>query len=135
MTRINVVPVETLCDQHLLAEHRELTRIPNTIHSGKAVVDVLKIPSEYTLGTGHVRFFYDKLGFLYKRYMQLHNECLYRGFNVQFIWPEDVKLDDPRYKFLFKNYTPTLKAHKINMGRIIERTPVNARYTKRNCND
>ncbi|OYQ73494.1 hypothetical protein B9T20_07170 [Wohlfahrtiimonas sp. G9077] len=31
MTRINVVDVETLCDQHLLAEHRELTRIPNDI--------------------------------------------------------------------------------------------------------
>lgn len=25
MTRINVVDVETLCDQHLLAEHRELS--------------------------------------------------------------------------------------------------------------
>lgn len=29
MTRINLVPPEELCDQHLLAEHRELTRIPN----------------------------------------------------------------------------------------------------------
>ncbi|HGJ5874346.1 MAG TPA: pyrimidine dimer DNA glycosylase/endonuclease V [Arsenophonus apicola] len=29
MTRINVIPPNELCDQHLLAEHRELTRIPN----------------------------------------------------------------------------------------------------------
>ena len=35
MTRINLVPPEELCDQHLLAEHRELTRIPNAVAKGK----------------------------------------------------------------------------------------------------
>ncbi|WP_084023089.1 pyrimidine dimer DNA glycosylase/endonuclease V [Xenorhabdus hominickii] len=33
MTRINVILSSELCDQHLLAEHRELTRIPNDISS------------------------------------------------------------------------------------------------------
>lgn len=35
MTRINLIPPEELCDQHLLAEHRELTRIPNAVARGK----------------------------------------------------------------------------------------------------
>ena len=34
MTRINLVPPAELCDQHLLAEHRELTRIPNAVARG-----------------------------------------------------------------------------------------------------
>jgi len=35
MTRINLVPPQELCDQHLLAEHRELTRIPNAVARGR----------------------------------------------------------------------------------------------------
>ena len=36
MTRINAgIPVEKLSDQHLLAEHREIKRIPNTKFTGK----------------------------------------------------------------------------------------------------
>jgi hypothetical protein len=31
MTRINLIPVEELTDQHLLAEHREIKRIPNAV--------------------------------------------------------------------------------------------------------
>jgi len=31
MTRINLIPVSELTDEHLLAEHRELKRIPNLI--------------------------------------------------------------------------------------------------------
>lgn len=32
MTRINTIPVQELCDSHILAEIREITRIPNTIN-------------------------------------------------------------------------------------------------------
>lgn len=130
MTRINVVPVETLCDQHLLAEHRELTRIPNSILSGKAKVDVLKIPKEYTLGTGHVRFFYDKLEFLYNRYNQIHNECINRGFNVTHIWPSEVHMGNLKFKYLFKNWAITEDAININKARIMERMPAKPRFTK-----
>ena len=35
MTRINLINVEELTDQHLLAEHREIKRIPNVISKGK----------------------------------------------------------------------------------------------------
>ena len=73
MTRINLVPPAELCDQHLLAEHRELTRIPNAVAKGK--YHLKGQPAEYKLGEGHVRFFFNKLAFLKKRYDALHAEC------------------------------------------------------------
>jgi hypothetical protein len=39
MTRINLIPVNELTDQHLLAEHREIKRIPNVILSGRYNLD------------------------------------------------------------------------------------------------
>ncbi|WP_200898215.1 pyrimidine dimer DNA glycosylase/endonuclease V [Xenorhabdus khoisanae] len=55
MTRINVILPSELCDQHLLAEHRELTRIPNDIVKKQGNV-TLSALSAYTLGKGHVIF-------------------------------------------------------------------------------
>jgi len=82
MTRINAhIPPQNLCNQHLMAEYREAKRIPNTIKSGKAVLK--NIPSKFTLGTGHVKYFYNKLGYLKRRYEALYEECIRRGFNIQ----------------------------------------------------
>lgn len=90
MTRINVgVPPRELSDKHLLAEHREIKRIPNMVYSGRAILK--DIPKEFTLGKGHVKFFYDKLLYLRTRYMELYHECLLRGFkvtNYSSAWPE-----------------------------------------------
>jgi deoxyribonuclease (pyrimidine dimer) len=81
MTRISVgIRAIELCDAHLIKERIELLRIPNAIKSGKAVVK--NIPSNFTLGTGHVKFFYDKLGYLQKRYQELTAECIERDFKV-----------------------------------------------------
>jgi deoxyribonuclease (pyrimidine dimer) len=82
MTRINagIRPAE-LVDQHLLAELREIKRIPNVVKQGKAKLD--GIPERFSLGTGHVRFFYNKLGYLLRRYRSLRAEAIRRGFQVQ----------------------------------------------------
>ena len=81
MTRINAdIPVKELVGKHLLAEHREIKRIPNTITSGKAKIE--NIPQDFRLGTGHVKFFYDKQKFLLNRYRQIYAECIDRGYNV-----------------------------------------------------
>lgn len=125
MTRINLVPPQELCDQHLLAEHRELTRIPNAVARGK--FHLRGQPADYKLGAGHVRFFFDKLHFLHRRYAALHAECLARGFNVQNIWPQDLP-DTPE---LWQDYTPTAAALHLNRERIRERLPAKARYTAR----
>jgi len=81
MTRINVgVGPEELPDKLLLAEHREITRIPNAVRSGLA--KMAGIPETFRLGAGHVKFFYDKLGYLQRRYDALYLECVARSFNV-----------------------------------------------------
>ena len=83
MTRINVgIDPGELPVKLLLAEHRELKRIPNMVSAGR--VNMKGIPKEFTLGTGHVKFFYDKLGYLKNRYHDIYNECLDRGCNVQY---------------------------------------------------
>lgn len=125
MTRINLVPPTELCDQHLLAEHRELTRIPNAIAKGKFSLDGQ--PKDYKLGEGHVRFFMNKLTFLKTRYDLLHEECLARGFKVQYFWTEDLP-QDPR---LWLDYQPTESALAINRERIALRMPEKPRFTER----
>lgn len=123
MTRINLVPPQELCDQHLLAEHRELTRIPNAVAKGK--FSLKGQPIDYKLGEGHVRFFFNKLGFLKKRYDLLHAECKARGFNVQYFWQNGLPTDPN----LWLDYEPTEQALKANRERIAERMPSKARFT------
>lgn len=126
MTRVNVVPVEALCNKHLLAEFREITRIPNAVAKGKFCMT--NQPADYKLGEGHVKFFYNKLDFLHKRYIQLLIECEHRGFSVNYVWP--VKLDSG-YEALWLDYKPSARALASNKKRIIERLPAKAVWTNR----
>ena len=116
MTRINIgVPPRELTNKHLIAEHREIKRIPNVISKGK--YNLKSIPSEFTLGKGHVSFFYDKLGYLKERYISLYNECIARGFNVQ---NYEASWDGvPRE--LMNGYIPTEKDIRIITERIADR--------------
>jgi len=116
MTRINVAikPIE-LTDKHLMAEHREIKRIPNCIAKGR--YNMKGQPSEFTLGTGHVKFFYDKLGYLKTRYESLYAECIKRGFNVQYYG--DAWSNIPNN--LMGDYTPTNRDREIILERINER--------------
>ncbi len=125
MTRINLIPPSELCDQHLLAEFRELTRIPNAVAKGK--YSLVGIPDDYKLGTGHVRFFFNKLMFLKKRYQDLYEECKARNFNVTYIWPETL----PENESLWLDYVPTVNAIEVNRARIQERMPAKPRFTAR----
>lgn len=116
MTRINAhIKPSVLCDQHLLAEHREIKRIPNTIRSGKA--KLTGIPKTFSLGKGHVKFFYNKLSYLQNRYADLHQECIRRGFNVTDYSGCFLGLDYSLYGFL--EFDPTIKV--TLESRIIER--------------
>lgn len=56
MTRINVgIPPKDLNTKHLIAEHREIKRVPNLIKKGR--LKSSNIPSNFTLGAGHIKFF------------------------------------------------------------------------------
>ena len=117
MTRINVgiQPVE-LSNQHLIAEHREIKRIPNCIAKGKYNME--GIPDKFKLGIGHVKFFYNKLLYLKNRYISLYNECIKRGFNVQ----NYIDAWDNIPQELMNDYKATYKDRLIIQERIYERT-------------
>ena len=123
MTRINVVPVTELCDQHLFAEFRELSRIPNTLVSGKISPD--SAPLEYTLGKGHVKWAANHLAWLYNRYLVLFDECRERGYSVTWKWNSQAS---EMFPDLWNDYTPTQEALNLNRGRIQERMPVVPRF-------
>lgn len=119
MTRINLIDPKFLCDQHLLAEHRELTRIPNCLLTGKYSLEGKHIPTSYVLGTGHVTFFFNKIDFLFERYLQLHQECLNRNFAVTWKFPTLLSFKDSDNI----QYTVTKQDRSLNKARLIERTP------------
>ena len=116
MTRINagVRPYE-LVDKHLLAEAREIKRIPNCISKGR--YSMKGQPDKFTLGKGHVKFFYSRLLYLKKRYEEIYLECKRRGFNVTYFgdaWngvPEE----------LMNDYSPTIEDREIVLERICDR--------------
>jgi hypothetical protein len=116
MTRINVgvKPIE-LTQKHLMAEHREIKRIPNCITKGR--YNLKGQPEIFTLGTGHVKFFYDKLKYLKRRYEALYRECRLRGINVQYYG--DAWNDVPPE--LMGDYNPTPRDRQIILQRIKER--------------
>lgn len=112
MTRVNVgFSPKNLTRQHLIAEHREIKRIPNQVKSGR--VKVKHIP-QFKLGTGHVHFFTDRLGYLKKRYLEVYNECIRRGYNVQ----NYASAWDGIPQELMGDYEPTKEDKKLIKERI-----------------
>ena len=86
MTRINSdLDPKTLKRMHLVAELREITMVPAALRRSlktRAPESIRKgIPSKFTLNKGHVLFFYDKLGFLIKRFNRLADEMERRGYS------------------------------------------------------
>jgi deoxyribonuclease (pyrimidine dimer) len=121
MTRINLVDPSTLHRKHLVAELHELPRVFSLARKAQHVLRKKKIPQEYVLGTGHVTFFYDKLGFLLNRYDLLCQEMRNRKYNCNQIPKEELIKDIP--SFMVRDYEPTDAAIKANANRIQERMP------------
>lgn len=128
MTRINLVPVEELTQAHSFGEYKEILRVfggtkkalqkyPNKWSFYKAYGD--KIPTEYTMGTGHVLFFYDKLMFIAERYQQLCQWRKVRGYKYTELSIQELL--DGLPDFVLQSYTPTEDALQINRERIAER--------------
>lgn len=124
MTRINLVEPSTLSDKHLLAEYRELPRIFTLAFAawgrGERLEDA-RNPTEYCLGSGHVRFFYTKLSFLRARFLSLVSEMWLRGW-------DPAHLDVPACYHKMpdgwcQDYIPTPEAIALNLARLRERNP------------
>ena len=82
MTRINVgIPPAELCDQHLIAEYRELPRLFSFVSKRTP-------PAAFTLGTGHVLWCAQYQGSLALRQASLIAEMARRGFRTSHAAPE-----------------------------------------------
>lgn len=126
MTRINVVEPSELTNKHLMGELHEITRVYGLVRKAQDrkinkynFKDKIKQPSAYTMGTGHVYFFYDKLGFITERYYALNQEAVKRNFNVNPIDKEQLVAGIQQW--WFGEYKPTQEAVEINRQRIAER--------------
>lgn len=125
MTRINLVPPEELMDQHLFAEFREIKMVPKALQrslNSKSITQVLNnIPSEFTLNTGHVTFFYNKGKYLLERYEQIKKELDRRNvqYNKNSIFDPDCIMVNSLY--FYNDYTPTQEALSIIRERIQDR--------------
>ncbi len=129
MTRINVVPPAELSDQHLLAEYREIQRIPAALekslraHGGVTDAVVAKIPKAYCVGSGHVYFFYNKGTFLRNRFAALCKEMAKRGMQVRYT------VYDPQGKMHAPCWSGTYKATKE--ARALNQTRLRARWSEK----
>lgn len=126
MTRINVVEPSELTNKHLMGELHEITRVYGLVRKAQDrkinkynFKDKIKQPDAYTMGTGHVYFMYDKLGFITKRYYALNDEAKSRGFKVNPINQDE--LTSGIHSWWFGDYNPTPEALEINRQRISER--------------
>lgn len=117
MTRINVIPPRELSDKHLVAEYRELPRLYALSQAWRARGFDKDIPAEYTLGKGHVLFFYGRLIFIWKRHWLLCHEMQDRSFTVNYWPPQSLDLDFAQAN----DYLPTREALRINRERINKR--------------
>lgn len=122
MTRINCIPLSQLSGQHLIAEYRELPRIFALVRAaiarGESPGDPRNPPC-YTLGTGHVRFFYCRLGYLVKRQSAIIAEMRARGYRPAFDDPSRLIAGIPNEWCL--DWDPPPEAIAINLARIAER--------------
>jgi len=124
MTRINLVPVGELANQHLMAEFREIKMVPKSLARSLKTQSVemvaKKIPTRFTLNTGHVLFFYDKGMYLNERYTQLVAELVRRGFKINADAPFDPEgtMNAAPWN---GDYKPTEEALTIIRQRIAEK--------------
>lgn len=118
MTRINCVPPEELCREHLVAEYRELPRVFALAAKAYPRRDKFVAPSQYTLGAGHVKFFYQRLGYCSRRFFQLKAEMLRRGYKPAYDYPPLVEVGTE----WFQDWEPDPTALFLNRQRILERT-------------
>lgn len=118
MTRINsAIPVENLTDEHLLAEHREIKRLPWCLEKAIESGSIMNIPEKFTLGKGHVLFFLDKMRYTLFRSHAIYSELHQRGFNVKY-WGFKWWNIEERFN---NEYTPTSEERDLLIERITER--------------
>jgi deoxyribonuclease (pyrimidine dimer) len=124
MTRINCIDPAMLSGKHLVAEYRELPRVFGLAHAAMLrgeQPDAPRFPSRYTMGRGHVLFFYPRCGYLRSRFLLLVAEMQRRGYSPAY---PDVP---PVFQYLDKawrgTWTPDAPAVRVNVVRLLNKDP------------
>jgi deoxyribonuclease (pyrimidine dimer) len=92
------VKVDELHRVFLMAEYRELPMVLASLNrtiNSKRGFSQDRVPKMFTLNTGHVTFFYDKLKWLHGRYILLIEELKKRGFQID---PSSRSVDWDKWK-------------------------------------
>ncbi len=122
MTRINILKPIHLTDQHLIAEYRELfmvgSALQRSLKSPNWEKNKKTWPKEFTLNSGHVKFFYNKGKYLHKRYKQLVKEMKDRGMKP---YPDRKFKREQWPNNLYKDWEPTMKDEMIIRERLEEK--------------
>lgn len=114
-------------DQHLIAEYRETRLLTANIRrskNSKNGLDKKRIPKEFTLMDGHIRFFWDKGKYINKRYKALQEEMRKRGFKPQFkeidisVWPDGY----------YNDWKPTERDLQVVRQRISDKISMKPRW-------
>ena len=125
MTRVNLVQPQDLADQHAFAEWRELKMVPVKVRAMLKKTDQLhrvKLTAlsvkNYTMGEGHVKFFYDKLMYLKWRYDVLDKELRARGFKIEVHDSESIFFKDIDPLLSITHWFPEKKDIEVNIQRL-----------------
>lgn len=119
MTRINsAINVRCLTDEHLLAEHREIKRLPFCMYEAIRTGSIKQIPKRFVLGKGHIIFFLNKMLFARRRYREIYAECHRRNFMVENYEENFVYGVPDEYNGA---YTPTDEERAMLIHRLTER--------------
>ena len=131
MTRINLIAPSQLSDQHLIAEYREIFMVGSSLqrsfNSKNWQITKKNLPIKFTLNIGHVKFFYNKGKYLYKRYQLIIKEMKRRGMRP-----------DPGRKFnksqfpqkFYNDWAPNLEDKKVIRQRIKEKIDLKPSWYK-----
>ena len=76
------------------------------------------IQQSFTLGSGHVTFFYDKLLYIHLRFNALRSELINRGMNATIEWQLD---EIEEFKWLYNDWPEDQEADQLIVARILER--------------
>ena len=110
MTRINVgIDPKHLCDQHLIAEYRELPRLFGKTSKNPA-------PSQFTLGKGHVLWCQQYQLSLEHRQARIIAECKFRNIRIAFAKIPSCARNQDTW-----NHFDELDARKLLIPRICDR--------------
>lgn len=132
MTRINLVPVDELSDQHLIREYQELPRCI------KQDINTIDAPIQYKLGSGHMKWGKKHPLFLMKRYKLLCDEMIYREFTVNYPYQSLIEYIHEtnciKQEDFTNDYIPTNDDIEVSRSRIKEKIALKPnwyRWTKR----